>query len=143
MIYINMQGLEPYFSYTKLELSFILKKILFFLKLEHASLEFELVRDGAMASLNSQYMNCQGPTNVLSFPSMEEDNAELFLGSIVMSVDTLRREAKLYGQNEKTHALNLIIHAMVHLMGYDHGHEMDTLCYEIALFMSKETIHQD
>ncbi len=81
-------------------------------------------------------MGCPGPTNVLSFPLEEElaeasapDGPQTFqLGSLVLSVDAVRREAGLYGQDPREHCLRLLAHGLGHLAGYDHGPEMDTLC---------------
>lgn len=99
-----------------------------------AELDLLLVRDARMAACNERYMACHGPTNVLSFPLDEElegnaaGPAPLQLGSLVLSVDTLRREALLYGQDGREHCLRLLAHGLGHLAGYDHGPEMDELC---------------
>ncbi len=94
-------------------------------------LDLLLVRDGEMAAYNQTYMGCHGPTNILSFPLEEQpcDSAEVTnLGSLVLSVDMLHREARLYGQNLETHCLRLIAHGLGHLAGFDHGPEMDAFC---------------
>ena len=91
-------------------------------------LDLVLVRDGAMAVCNRTYMQCHGPTNVLSFPMDEELGKETELGSLVLSVDTLHRECLLYGQDPREHCLRLLAHGLGHLAGYDHGPEMDNLC---------------
>lgn len=101
-----------------------------------AELDLVLVRDAAMAACNARYMGCPGPTNVLSFPLEEElaeasapDGPQTFqLGSLVLSVDAVRREAGLYGQDPREHCLRLLAHGLGHLAGYDHGPEMDALC---------------
>ena len=97
-----------------------------------AELDLVLVRDGDMAAYNARYMACHGPTNVLSFPLDEQpgtgEDAPLALGALVLSVDTLRREALLYGQDTREHCLRLLAHGLGHLAGYDHGPEMDALC---------------
>ncbi len=99
-----------------------------------AELDLVLVRDGAMSAYNLRYMGCHGPTNVLSFPLDEslaetgDDDAPVQLGGLVLSVDALRREALLYGQDVRGHCLRLLAHGLGHLAGYDHGPEMDGLC---------------
>lgn len=50
-----------------------------------------------------------------------------FLGSIVLSVDTLAREAHLYGQDPQAHLARLLSHALLHLSGVPHGEEMEDL----------------
>ena len=109
-----------------------------------AELDLLLVRDGCMAAANSRHMGSPGPTNILSFPldealvpsSYPEDTrlaaaiqtGPLQLGSLIFSVDTLHREALLYGQELQEHCLRLLAHGLGHLAGYDHGPEMDALC---------------
>lgn len=110
--------------------------------------ELFLGRDGDIAALNERCMGCVGPTNILSFPSGFFSSAENWpateyfeastrdknalgnpaLGTLFLSVDTLRRECLLYGQEREIHAQRLLAHGLTHLLGYDHGPEMDELC---------------
>lgn len=87
--------------------------------------------DTLLAAFNADYRNKEGPTNVLSFPALdlvpEMDGAHgagLFagalLGDIVMSFDTLAREAQDGGISLTAHALHLFTHGMLHLLGHDH-----------------------
>lgn len=87
--------------------------------------------DRLLAALNADYRDKEGPTNVLSFPALdlvpEMDGAHgagLFagalLGDIVMSFDTLAREAQDGGISLTAHALHLFTHGMLHLLGHDH-----------------------
>ena len=85
--------------------------------------ELHIVRDGMIAAANSRYMGCHGPTNVLSFPG-----GGGMAGILVLSADTLLREAALYGQVPGEHCVRLLAHGMGHLLGHDHGPEMDALC---------------
>ena len=94
-----------------------------------AALELVLARDEDVAELNSLHMGCAGPTNVLSFPNGPEESGEVRdLGSLVLSVDAVRREALLYGQAPREHCRRLLAHGLAHLIGLDHGEEMDSLC---------------
>ena len=81
-----------------------------------------LVDDGQIAILNKRFLNCNGPTNVLSFPAKGGDEAVLFI-----SMDSLRRESLLYGQNAREYFIRLLAHGLCHLAGLDHGPEMDDL----------------
>ncbi len=85
--------------------------------------ELCLVRDADSAALNARWLDCTGPTNVLAFPGDGPVR-----GSLVLSVDAVRREALLYGRDETEHCLRLLAHGLAHLAGYDHGPEMDRLC---------------
>ncbi|TIH19910.1 rRNA maturation RNase YbeY [Marinifilum sp. JC120] len=91
--------------------------------------DLKIVDDAAIAEVNEEFLGCVGPTNVLSFPFSETPDLgkNNFLGEIVLSVDTLVRETRLYGQQPEEHTVRLLAHAMLHLAGYDHGPEMYSL----------------
>ncbi len=94
-------------------------------------LDLLLVRDGEMSAYNQTYMGCTGPTNILSFPLKEqfcETTDVTCLGSLVLSVDMLHREAFLYGQEPDEHCMRLLAHGLGHLAGFDHGPEMEAFC---------------
>ena len=88
--------------------------------------------DDRMAELNSRYLGRSGPTNVLAFPMMnshatkddegllEGDFQSTMLGDIVISVDTALREALSTGESEEEIFDRLLIHGLLHLLGYDH-----------------------
>lgn len=96
-----------------------------------ASVELTLLDDAAMEILHQQSLGCAGPTNILAFPAaggpfgLPEPPGRL--GSLALSVDTLRRECFLYGQDVQEHCIRLLAHGLAHLMGYDHGPAMDAL----------------
>ncbi|HOM98662.1 MAG TPA: rRNA maturation RNase YbeY [Acidobacteriota bacterium] len=77
-----------------------------------------LVGDRKIAELNRRFRHRSGPTDVLSFPTSEEDRrVDPYLGDIFISVETADRQ--------KTSALEdelclLILHGVLHLLGYDH-----------------------
>ncbi len=114
----------------------LLARICLALGFENASLECVLTDDAGMEPLHGEHMGRPGPTNVLSFPALGADDLvascaslaageTVFLGSIVLSLETLRREAWLYGQDPERHAARLLTHAVLHLAGYEHGPEME------------------
>jgi pyridoxine 5-phosphate synthase len=72
--------------------------------------------DPEIAGYNHTYRHKEGPTNVLSFPA--EDVNEL--GDILISVETAWREAVEKGVCLHQHVTWLIIHGLLHLLGYDH-----------------------
>lgn len=76
-----------------------------------------------MADLNQRYRGRSGPTNVLAFAMAEGAFSDLrpeLLGDVVISVDTLAREARRDGIARKAHLIRLLIHGILHLAGYDH-----------------------
>ena len=81
--------------------------------------------DALLAQLNADYRGKHKPTNVLSFPALDDDGlAELapgmMLGDIVMSFDTLSREARDAERSLAAHAAHLLTHGLLHLLGHDH-----------------------
>lgn len=98
--------------------------LLHLLELPHGEVSLVLLDDGEMAAYNQQYRNKPGPTNVLSFPASEGEPGfpvpEHELGDILISVDTARREAKAQGHSLHHRLTELIIHGLLHLIGFDH-----------------------
>lgn len=89
-------------------------------------LELALLDDAGISLLHQNMLGCNGPTNILSFPAVAGDN-EGSPGSLALSVDTLHREAFLYGQSTQEHMIRLLAHGLAHLLGHDHGPAMDAL----------------
>ena len=82
-----------------------------------------LVDDREITRLNRQYFRRNRPTNVISFPMMDETPAPLhsrILGDVVISADTARRGAEELGKKAEEEILFLLIHGILHLTGYDH-----------------------
>ncbi len=82
-----------------------------------------LVNDRIMARLNERYRGIAGSTDVLSFP-MREGPFELLspgvLGDVVISAETAERQANAAGRPLLEEAAALLIHGILHLLGYDH-----------------------
>lgn len=79
-----------------------------------------LADDDFIQRLNHQYRGKNKATNVLSFPNEEES-----LGDIILAYETIEQEALTQGKDFKDHATHLIIHGILHLMGYDHENDED------------------
>ena len=82
-----------------------------------------IVSDDQIADLNETYLNHTGPTNVISFPMQEGPFAGItpdLLGDVVVSADTARREALDAGMPMMERFNQLLIHGILHLVGYDH-----------------------
>jgi len=84
-----------------------------------------VVDDDAIAELNEHYLNHTGPTNVISFPMLEGKYSNItpdLLGDVVISADTAKREANEAGIPMTQRFDQLLIHGILHLVGYDHVH---------------------
>lgn len=82
-----------------------------------------LVGDEQMRKLNRDWRAKDAPTDVLSFSQIEGEampGDSAMLGDIVISVDTLRRQAIDGGWNNKEEMTRLVLHGVLHLLGYDH-----------------------
>jgi probable rRNA maturation factor len=78
-----------------------------------------LIDDGEMRTLNRTWRGKDAPTNVLSFPSGEM-GASGFLGDVVLAHETTRREAREQNIALQDHVLHLVVHGVLHLLGFDH-----------------------
>ena len=78
-----------------------------------------LTDDAEIQALNKTFRKLDKPTNVLSFPSGDEES----LGDIVLAYETVVREAIQDATSPLHHTLHLIIHGFLHLLGYDHDAE--------------------
>lgn len=90
--------------------------------------------DARIAGLNSEFRARALPTNVLSWPSEERARApgeaplppsQEELGDIAIAFETCTREAREQGKDFEAHVQHLLVHAMLHLLGYDHIDEKD------------------
>ncbi len=102
--------------------------------LEHhdAALEVAilLAGDARLRSLNHTYRGLDRPTNVLSFPAYEPNagpppGADHLLGDIAVAFETSRDEANSQTITLAHHLTHLVIHATLHLLGYDHQSDVD------------------
>ena len=90
-----------------------------------------LTDDAEIQSLNAQYRQQDKPTDVLSFAALEVDfpqspemlDAPLYLGDIVISVNTAQRQAQQQGHSLLTELAWLSAHGLLHLLGWDHPDE--------------------
>lgn len=81
-----------------------------------------LVGDGKMRRMNREYLGHDTTTDVISFSQIEGKKLKqpiTFLGDIVISVPTAKRQAKEYGNSAAYELCFYICHGLLHLMGYD------------------------
>ncbi|SFK80121.1 rRNA maturation RNase YbeY [Shimia haliotis] len=98
--------------------------------------------DSRIAELNTEFRDKPTPTNVLSWPS-EERGAEADgdtphppqgpdteLGDIAIAFETCEREAEAAGKPMAEHVTHLVVHGVLHLLGYDHIRDKDATLME-------------
>lgn len=93
-----------------------------------------LSSDAAVRTLNATYRRQDKPTNVLSFPASvslpSESEGVRWLGDVVVAEDTIAREAVEQGVSPAHHLQHLVVHGLLHLLGYDHENESDAAAME-------------
>lgn len=107
--------------------------------------------DERIRELNREYRGIDAPTDVLSFALREKvpgepaegdcvsgESLEL-LGDIVISVDTVDRQAREYGESLAGEVARLVCHGMLHLLGYDHRAEEE----EVQMMELQESVLAD
>lgn len=86
-------------------------------------LSIVLTDDPEIRQLNATYRGIDKPTNVLSFPMQEGEFSDItpgLLGDVVISCDTAQREAQSAGISLMERMSQLLIHGILHLVGFDH-----------------------
>jgi probable rRNA maturation factor len=112
------------------------KKILRTLGIPRSEVSIAFVSDAEIARWNEIYRHKKGPTDVLSFPAVsgrrvsvrkKSKSAKLrsaqeieYLGDIAIAPETARRYAKKNGRTLQSELRVLMLHGVLHLMGYDH-----------------------
>ena len=85
-----------------------------------AELSLALIGNAEMRRLNATYRKKDYPTDVLSFPIEASPGMGALLGDVIISVDKAREQALERGCTEAEEIVTLLIHGIVHLLGYDH-----------------------
>lgn len=113
-----------------------------------AELSLVLTDNEGIREINRQFRKMDSATDVLSFPALEygtpgdfsfleespdafnPDTGELMLGDMMISVERVVSQAKEYGHSELREYAFLIVHSMLHLLGFDHMEEDERLVME-------------
>jgi probable rRNA maturation factor len=108
-------------KYPTADLRKIATALLVALKQNRAELSIALVGDKEMRPLNRRYREKNRTTDVLSFFIEEQPKSgAVLLGDVVISVEQARRQARQRKQTLKSEMVTLLIHGILHLLGYDH-----------------------
>lgn len=106
-----------------------------------------LTSDAEIQKLNANFRHQDKATNVLSFPAEADEFDELFkdesayLGDIAMAFETLQHEAQEQKKTIKDHFIHLLIHSILHLLGYDHIEDEQALEMETVEIQLLATIN--
>lgn len=102
------------------------RRVLETMKIERWELSVMFCSDAFIKQLNEQYRSIDSPTDVLSFEQnstyISDDGVEWFsAGDIVISIDTLFKNAEQFSVTPDEELKRLLIHGILHLAGYDHS----------------------
>ena len=89
-----------------------------------------LSNDDEVRALNRNYRKKDKPTNVLSFPDGVAHGDFISHGDIVLAYETIAREADEQGKSFIHHAQHLVVHGVLHVLGYDHEDDGDAHAME-------------
>lgn len=98
-----------------------------------------LADDAFIKTLNATYRGKDTATNVLSFPTLnlkpgqalpEDAIREVTLGDIIIALETVEREAIEEDKPFEVHVVHMLVHGMLHLLGYDHVTDMEAAMME-------------
>ena len=121
---------------TKKYISSILKTVLSihknFNSIKSVELSILLTNDIEMAQLNLLHRKKEGSTNILSFPDTDDIlykknilKEDLYIGDLALSYNKIIIESEEKGISFYNHFTHLIIHGILHLLGYDHEKESE------------------
>ncbi|MEJ5284623.1 MAG: rRNA maturation RNase YbeY [Brevinematia bacterium] len=113
-------------------------KILKDYKKEEYDLSILLTNDELIAEYNKTYRGKSKPTDVLSFSFIEAKEEDFpidikELGDIIISIETMKKQAKEFETTEEEELARLTIHGVLHLLGFDHekSEEDERVMFEI------------
>jgi probable rRNA maturation factor len=149
---INLSISKPYKKWnnekdiTKKHILNVLEKVLLFhknLQVESVELSILLTNDTEIHELNLIHRKKDSSTNILSFPDSDEilykknlSQKDLYLGDLALSYDKISKESQERNISFYNHFTHLVIHGILHLLGYDHEHDIDAdqmECLEVKL----------
>ena len=103
------------------------------------------VNDGEIHSINKEYRQKDSPTDVITFALFADAEPKFIhdgnveLGEIIISLDTIEKQAKENGNDFKNELYYIISHGILHLFGYDHLTQEE---YELMVKLQKESLKE-
>ena len=98
-----------------------LTNALLLLDCDRSVVSVRIVSAEEMRFLNRRYSDRDKSTNVLSFSSGIKADGRLFLGDIVICDTVVRKEARDFNKSVKDRYAHMVVHGLLHLLGYDHN----------------------
>lgn len=88
---------------------------------QNTEIVIRIVHEAESAELNERYRHKPGPTNILSFPADVPEEVDLdLLGDLVICAPVVEKEAEQQHKPVFDHWAHIVVHGVLHLLGYDH-----------------------
>ena len=108
-------------AFSGRKLKKVAQKVLEIVEQDQAELCLVLMGNAEIRKLNAQFRKKDYPTDVLSFPAGDElPTGVQLLGDVIISVEKAKEQAKARRRTLDEELVTLLIHGIVHLLGYDH-----------------------
>lgn len=125
---VELQILTNYFKYDSEGIALFIYQLLEKMSINNWSFSVVFCNDEYIMKLNDTYRHKNEPTDVLTFCEHDvssewvdgDEKKRFYAGDIVISVDTLKKNALYFHVEEKEEVKRLIIHGILHLSGLDH-----------------------
>ena len=126
-----------------------------------AQINVLITDEATIKEINNEQRNIDSPTDVLSFPMLEfeepldfsgideeviaydMDSEEIVLGDIVLCREKIYSQAKLYGHEPIREMGFLVVHSMLHLLGFDHNHDSQEINELTQMTMEMERLQEE
>lgn len=93
---------------------------------QDAEVVIRIVDEAEMTQFNEQYRDKKGSTNILSFPFEAPEGIDSYLlGDMLVCAPVVEKEAQQQNKQLEHHWAHMIVHGVLHLLGYDHGDDQD------------------
>jgi len=106
-----------------------------------SELSLVFTSDATIRKINAQWRHKDKATNVLSFPAfpvLAGKKPDLMLGDIILAYETIKQEAVAEQKPFEHHLAHLLVHGLLHLVGYDHENSAEA---EIMEQLEREILH--
>lgn len=119
-------------------ISAVQNDVLFLRKAKNFSVNLALSDDRTIWALNKEFRGMDKPTNVLSFANIDDEffentlqnEKDVELGDVMIAYETMAHEAKMLDISLFDHFCHLWVHALLHILGFDHIEEDERLLME-------------
>lgn len=99
---------------------------------QSAAVTIVFTDDAGIRALNARFRDRDRATDVLAFPLHENDEAGVYLGDVVISLQRAQEQAPRFGNDPEAELARLLVHGLLHLLGYDHHRPADGRRMKVA-----------